>query len=104
MNAASPFALVVAVTSLLFFLTGVRVVRAFGRESYEKERFETTFHLALEMSSSPRYRLIQSILVNNQDIVRKEHEALPRENSHAEEDSDAFIRGAFYYEGGTHNA
>lgn len=73
-------------------------------KNYEKERFETAFHLALEMSSSPRYRLIQSILVNNQDIVRKEHEALPRENSHAEEDSDAFIRGAFYYEGGTHNA
>ena len=56
------------------------------------------------MSSSPRYRLIQSILINNQDIVRKEQEALPKENSQTEEDSGAFIRGASYYGGGAHNA
>ena len=73
-------------------------------KGYEKKRFETACRIALEMSSSPRYRLIQSLLVNNQDIVREEQEALPRENSHAEEDSGAFIRGASYYGGGAHNA
>lgn len=73
-------------------------------KGYEKERFETACRIALEMSSSPRYRLIQSILINNQDIVRKEQEALPKENSQAEENSGAFIRGASYYGGGAHNA
>ena len=73
-------------------------------KGYTKERFETACRIALEMVSSPRYRLIQSFLVNNQDIVRKEQKALPKENSQTDEDSSAFISGASYYGGGVHNA
>ncbi len=73
-------------------------------KGYTKERFETACRIALGMSSSPRYRLIQSILVNNQDIVRKEQEPLPKENRQAEEDSGAFVRGVSYYGGGANNA
>ncbi len=73
-------------------------------KGYTKERFETACRIALEMSSSPRYRLIQSILLNNQDIIRKEQETQPKENGQAGEDSGAFIRGASYYGGGAHNA
>ena len=73
-------------------------------KGYPKDRFETACRVALEMASTPRYRLIQSILINNQDIVRREQESLPKENSEAEEDKGAFIRGASYYGGGGHNA
>ena len=73
-------------------------------KGYPKERFEAACRIALGMSSSPRYRLIQSILINNQDIVRKEQETQPKENGQVAEDNGAFIRGASYYGGGDHNA
>ena len=75
-----------------------------GKLRYPKERFEAACRIALGMSSSPRYRLIQSILINNQDIVRKEQETQPKENGQVAEDNGAFIRGASYYGGGDHNA
>lgn len=68
-------------------------------KGYTKERFETACRIALESASSPRYRLIQSILIHNQDIVRKEQESVPRENRLTEADGGAFIRGAAYYGG-----
>ena len=73
-------------------------------KGYTKERFETACRIALEMSSSPRDYLIQSLLVNNQDTVREEQEAQPKENSQPKEDSGAFIRGAASYGGCPHNA
>ncbi len=73
-------------------------------KGYPKERFETACRIALEMASSPRYRLIQTLLNSNQDIVRKEQETLPKENSEATEESGAFIRGASYYGGGARDA
>jgi hypothetical protein len=69
-----------------------------------KARFETACRIALEQASSPRYRLIQAILINNRDIVRREQEAIPKENSQVKEESGAFIRGAAYYGGGDHDA
>lgn len=54
--------------------------------------------------SSPRYRLIQAILINNQDLIRRDQEAIPKENSQATEESGAFIRGAAYYGGGDPDA
>ena len=73
-------------------------------KGYPKERFETACRIALEQASSPRYRLIQAILINNRDIVRREQEAIPKENSQVKEESGAFIRGAAYYGGGDHDA
>lgn len=52
----------------------------------------------------PRYRLIQAILINNQDLIRRDQEAIPKENSQATEESGAFIRGAAYYGGGDPDA
>ena len=73
-------------------------------KGYPKERFETACRIALEQASSPRYRLIQAILINNRDIVRREQEAIPKENSQVKEKSGAFIRGAAYYGGGDQDA
>ena len=67
---------------------------------YPKDRFDTACRVALEMASSPRYRLIRSILTNNQDIVRTEQESMPKENFQEEENAGAFVRGASYYGGG----
>ena len=50
------------------------------------------------------YRLIQAILINNQDLIRRDQEAIPKENSQATEESGAFIRGAAYYGGGDPDA
>ena len=69
-------------------------------QGYPKERFEAACRIALEHASSPRYRLIQAILISNQDLIRRDQEAIPRENNQAKEESGAFIRGATYYRGG----
>ena len=69
-------------------------------KDYPKDRFDTACHIALNRTASPRYRLIRSILSNNQDIVLKEQESVPRENAQAEEEHGAFVRGASYYGGG----
>ena len=73
-------------------------------KGYPKERFETACRIALEQASSPRYRLTQAILINNRDIVRREQEAIPKENRQVKEESGAFIRGAAYYGGGGQDA
>lgn len=69
-------------------------------KGYPKDRFEAACRIALGQASSPRYRLIQAILINNQDLIRRDQEAIPKENSQATEESGAFIRGAAYYGGG----
>jgi hypothetical protein len=69
-------------------------------KDYPKDRFDTACRIALNRTASPRYRLIRSILSNNQDIVLKEQESVPRENAQAEEEHGAFVRGASYYGGG----
>lgn len=69
-------------------------------KDYTKERFETACRISLEMASSPRYRLIRSILINNQDIIRKEQESIPKGNLQVDDISGAFVRGAAYYGGG----
>lgn len=75
-----------------------------GISSYPKDRFEAACRIALGQASSPRYRLIQAILINNQDLIRRDQEAIPKENSQATEESGAFIRGAAYYGGGDPDA
>lgn len=73
-------------------------------KGYPKDRFEAACRIALGQASSPRYRLIQAILINNQDLIRRDQEAIPKENSQATEESGAFIRGAAYYGGGDPDA
>lgn len=69
-------------------------------KNYPKDRFEEACLIALKRTGSPRYRLIRSILSNNQDIVHKEKKSVPKENAMADEAKGAFVRGAAYYGGG----
>ncbi len=66
-------------------------------KNYPKERFETACKIALENSSSPRYKYLKAILSNNQDIVYNQSKTTPQPKP---TDSDgAYIRGAEYYGG-----
>ena len=67
----------------------------------ELERFETACRIAqLDRHPLALTVLIQAILINNRDIVRREQEAIPKENSQGKEKSGALYWGAAYYGGG----
>ena len=59
-------------------------------DKFSNERLESACQLALEHLSSPSYKNIKGILVNNQDIItiKKEEEPI----------KGRFLRGGAYYE------
>jgi len=62
-------------------------------DKYGSQRLETACELALQQVTSPRYKLIQNILVTQQDIKIEKP---------ASRSQNAFVRGAAYY-GGEHH-
>ena len=62
-------------------------------DKYGSQRLETVCELALQQVPSPRYKLIQNILVTQQDIKIEKP---------ASRSQNAFVRGAAYY-GGEHH-
>lgn len=62
-------------------------------DKYGSQRLETACELALQQVPSPRYKLIQNILVTQQDIKIEKP---------ASRSQNAFVRGAAYY-GGEHH-
>ena len=72
---------------------------------YPNCRFEDACRIALNNTTSPRYKYLKALLSNNQDILDRERTShlQPRENHSISEEQGAYVRGASYYGGGDHN-
>ena len=72
---------------------------------YPNCRFEDACRIALNNTTSPRYKYLKALLSNNQDILDRERisHLQPRENHSISEEQGAYVRGASYYGGGDHN-
>lgn len=69
-------------------------------KSYPNERLEVACKVALQNTTTPRYKIIKAILSNNQDILYSQKESL--QNTQQQTDG-AYIRGAAYYGGERHD-
>ena len=72
---------------------------------YPNCRFEDACRIALNNTTSPRYKYLKALLSNNQDILERERASKrqPQENHSIAEEQGAYVRGASYYGGGDHH-
>lgn len=72
---------------------------------YPNSRFEDACRIALNNTTSPRYKYLKALLSNNQDILDHERSSKlqPQENHCISEEQGAYVRGASYYGGGDRN-
>jgi len=72
---------------------------------YPNSRFEDACRIALNNTTSPRYKYLKALLNNNQDILERERASKrqPQENHAIAEEQGAYVRGASYYGGGDHH-
>lgn len=66
-------------------------------DKYSSERLEMACGLALQRTPVPHYQLVNHILAHKEDLALP-HVARPNSNNNA----NAFVRGASYYGGGSH--
>ena len=72
---------------------------------YPNSRFEDACRIALNNTTSPRYKYLKALLSNNQDILERERvsKQQSQENHSIAEEQGAYVRGAGYYGGGDHH-
>lgn len=72
---------------------------------YPNSRFEDACRIALNNTTSPRYKYLKALLSNNQDILERERASKRQlqENHSIAEEQSAYVRGASYYGGGDHH-
>lgn len=72
---------------------------------YPNSCFEDACRIALNNTTSPRYKYLKALLSNNQDILERERASKQQsqENHSIAEGQGAYVRGAGYYGGGDHH-